>query len=541
MLLTISEAAQLYHTWQRHREQGLRWTVGATIFSLAYVVWIVGGAPLSKPRDPSGWSHLVYGIGQMTGLLMMTASDVDVNEFLRENKPFALVFVVFILAVEVSFVYWGSICYLPQMLPTLYLAVRHRQVLDITRNYPKFTRLLFIYLLLNQTCSGFSIMFLSSHIEVGGIQGSIEGPPVALLLCSSILFVSSIAMISTYKWAKKVRGFSPTISLNCTIFVYLFGLGLSDLALRLSFVYAYHLHVPIPDLLYGPFLIVVPGLLLFFRVRVGRYLGRQWLKKRSQNEGTVFVGQSAERGGFEEVSDAIKTAAGASAASASLDAYIPAESEYTYDEYTLLIYAAANGHLDSVEKLLANGSIITHFSLWVHANVNLGSRSCAQSPLYFAAQNGHVEICRVLIEQGADVNQHDVNGFGPLYMACLKGHVACARVLIDAGAYAADFNQEILLVAHEKGHKDVVKLLIEEVGAKKTKAWMGLSATGLGIEDSMGSVEEMRRAISSTNTSRSNTYESSSTRDSGTDTDTDTGIVGYEDMEVLNASLLYDK
>lgn len=51
--------------------------------------------------------------------------------------------------------------------------------------------------------------------------------------------------------------------------------------------------------------------------------------------------------------------------------------------------------------------------------------------LHFAAQNGHAEICRLLITAGTPVNIKNKKGITALHFACVKGALlsACAAAL----------------------------------------------------------------------------------------------------------------
>ena len=56
-----------------------------------------------------------------------------------------------------------------------------------------------------------------------------------------------------------------------------------------------------------------------------------------------------------------------------------------------------------------------------------------------ACEHGHIDVVKLLIEAGADINQARTdNGAPPLFMTCQKGHIDTARLLIEAGA---DINQ----------------------------------------------------------------------------------------------------
>jgi len=56
------------------------------------------------------------------------------------------------------------------------------------------------------------------------------------------------------------------------------------------------------------------------------------------------------------------------------------------------------------------------------------------TPLYTAAEEGHVEVVRVLLNHGANVNITDKNGFSPLYAADQRRHVEVVRELLNRGA-----------------------------------------------------------------------------------------------------------
>jgi hypothetical protein len=83
-----------------------------------------------------------------------------------------------------------------------------------------------------------------------------------------------------------------------------------------------------------------------------------------------------------------------------------------------------------------------------------------------------VACLQQLIEHGADVNLAAANGFSPLYIAASSGHLECARLLIESGSIA---DQQLLLVAVGKGHKEVVDLLMTMPMVGSEHGWMGLT------------------------------------------------------------------
>ena len=56
------------------------------------------------------------------------------------------------------------------------------------------------------------------------------------------------------------------------------------------------------------------------------------------------------------------------------------------------------------------------------------------SPIHEAALAGDVELVEMLIANGADVDDRDVQGYTPLLLAIQEGHTDIARVLITHGA-----------------------------------------------------------------------------------------------------------
>ena len=54
--------------------------------------------------------------------------------------------------------------------------------------------------------------------------------------------------------------------------------------------------------------------------------------------------------------------------------------------------------------------------------------------MHNAAQEGHVEIVKILLERGANPNAEDDAGRTPLHDAAFKGHVEIVKLLLERGA-----------------------------------------------------------------------------------------------------------
>ncbi len=54
--------------------------------------------------------------------------------------------------------------------------------------------------------------------------------------------------------------------------------------------------------------------------------------------------------------------------------------------------------------------------------------------LYDACEKGKVDVARLLLDKGAEVDRACEDGWTPLYIACQEGHVDVARLLLERGA-----------------------------------------------------------------------------------------------------------
>ncbi|KAJ7274632.1 ankyrin repeat-containing domain protein [Mycena rebaudengoi] len=111
------------------------------------------------------------------------------------------------------------------------------------------------------------------------------------------------------------------------------------------------------------------------------------------------------------------------------------------------------GYRLGVKFLLANGADA----------INAPGRTYSRNALQAAASEGHTEIVRLLIENGADVNtpgpEFDVYG-SALETAASGGHLDTLVLLLESGA---EFGSA-LTAAAERGHLEIVRLLVKMGG-----------------------------------------------------------------------------
>ena len=97
-----------------------------------------------------------------------------------------------------------------------------------------------------------------------------------------------------------------------------------------------------------------------------------------------------------------------------------------------LYYAASVGLPDVVSDILQRT---------IDIDVGHVSRGSV-SPLWGAANRGHEQVVRMLLQAGADANAEDKDAGTALQIACMFGHENVVRVLLDAGAGLYGQNQE---------------------------------------------------------------------------------------------------
>ena len=80
-----------------------------------------------------------------------------------------------------------------------------------------------------------------------------------------------------------------------------------------------------------------------------------------------------------------------------------------------------------------------------------------------ASQEGHVNISRLLIRVGADVNRKNNEGMNALMLASQRGHSDMALLLIKNGAVIDEQTSQgstALMLACKRGHEKVVEVLV---------------------------------------------------------------------------------
>ena len=121
----------------------------------------------------------------------------------------------------------------------------------------------------------------------------------------------------------------------------------------------------------------------------------------------------------------------------------------------VLIKACKVGNLLEAKKAINEG-----------ANVNYKDKyNYEMTPLHIASQQGNIDLAKMLIMRGADVNDKSKYGLTPLHIASIAGHVEVVELLIENGANVngEDASGKTPLDrASMNGHIEIVKLLLSQ-------------------------------------------------------------------------------
>lgn len=123
------------------------------------------------------------------------------------------------------------------------------------------------------------------------------------------------------------------------------------------------------------------------------------------------------------------------------------------NETTLLHFAAVNGYVDIVKVLLEKG-----------ADVN-AKNNYRHTPLHSAVINGNVNVVNALLGEKADVKAVDKNGDTPLHFAAINRHIEIIKTLLENGADVDAKNKDGSTLLNLTNNKDTKRILIGVVAA----------------------------------------------------------------------------
>ncbi|CAG2235291.1 unnamed protein product [Mytilus edulis] len=141
--------------------------------------------------------------------------------------------------------------------------------------------------------------------------------------------------------------------------------------------------------------------------------------------------------------------------------------EKTESGESALWVAAYSGQIDVLEFLITN---LKEFPFIKEFLINSVNKQYVTA-LFIASQRGHVEIVKLLLQNGADVNKCeadqiglDIKGISPLFIACKIGNSKIVQFLLDHDAdteISTEIGKTPLFIALQNSHEEIARLLIE--------------------------------------------------------------------------------
>jgi ankyrin repeat protein len=131
-----------------------------------------------------------------------------------------------------------------------------------------------------------------------------------------------------------------------------------------------------------------------------------------------------------------------------------AAAAFAPDGFTALHFAAFFGKPEAAKLLLEQGASVDAYTRNPFAN----------QPLHAAAAGRHIEVCRILLAAGADVNATQHGGFTPLHEAAQHGDAEMTELFLSAGAdptITTDAGETAVDLATTAGHADLANRLRE--------------------------------------------------------------------------------
>jgi ankyrin repeat protein len=154
-----------------------------------------------------------------------------------------------------------------------------------------------------------------------------------------------------------------------------------------------------------------------------------------------------------------------------------------------LLVAVKSGDVDSAKKLVACDSSDTCTDNDEHRN----------TPLTNAVIYGHVEVVRVLLEGGGNVERVDAYRSTALRQAAWIGRLDVCRLLLDWGAEVdplSKLRNTPLIWAAWEGHLSVLKLLVERGADVSLKNVDGDTASDFAQREGKRDVAEWLDSVS---------------------------------------------
>lgn len=121
--------------------------------------------------------------------------------------------------------------------------------------------------------------------------------------------------------------------------------------------------------------------------------------------------------------------------------------------YVLLRDAIENKHTAVTKLLLTNGS-----------KVNSKNKKPSNTPLHFAAINGDIEIVKMLLDRGANIDAKNQYGRTPLHNAIENKKMEITELLLNRGANINVKSNDGITPLHIAAEREYLQIFISHKG-----------------------------------------------------------------------------
>ena len=142
-----------------------------------------------------------------------------------------------------------------------------------------------------------------------------------------------------------------------------------------------------------------------------------------------------------------------------------------FNNNTCLYFAAAMGNLEVVRVLLSADETMVHIG-----------NTLAQQPLHVAVHAGHLDIARLLLSHGAQINAKMANGATPLDLASAGSNAQLTSMLAEWQAARRAENDDTEFAARDAAMTELTEALAAVV---RSERWGANRAEGEEVADEM--------------------------------------------------------
>ncbi len=153
-----------------------------------------------------------------------------------------------------------------------------------------------------------------------------------------------------------------------------------------------------------------------------------------------------------------------------------------YDGCSALMMALMRQRFAVADYLIDQGADVNHKRPAQHTP----DKTRGQTPLWWAANHGHIPLAQKLLDKGADVNTPDHHGGTPLTTSASSGHLDMVRFLVESGAdvHAQIYDgRKAFNLAVTNGHKQVAEYLLSVGNDPNERGSSGYSPLMIAAEN----------------------------------------------------------